>query len=234
MIKDVQYIKHSCYMVELTNSTLLFDYYTGTLPQMDPTKPIFAFASHVHADHFSFQLFEQLKGYSDVTYILSKDIKRKYGKKYFLTHGVDDTTYENIHFIAPNSDLTLEELTIHTLKSTDCGVAFTITADDSAIYHAGDLNWWTWNGETNEEYLEIKDAFQHEIAKVEGMHFDVAFLPLDPRQEDKFYLGFDYFMKHVDVTRVFPMHCWDDFTVIDKLLALDCSVSYRSKVQAPM
>ena len=36
---------------------------------------------------------------------------------------------------------------IRTLKSTDEGVAFLVEAEGKSIYHAGDLNWWYWEGE---------------------------------------------------------------------------------------
>ena len=36
---------------------------------------------------------------------------------------------------------------IASLKSTDEGVAFVVWAEGHSIYHAGDLNWWHWEGE---------------------------------------------------------------------------------------
>lgn len=231
MIINVQYIKHSCYLVELDNAILLFDYYTGELPQLPSDKPIYAFASHFHQDHFSFSLFSQLGHLSNVHYILSKDIKKKYNKNYFLKEGVSEELYESICFVSQDMDYALDDLHIHTINSTDSGVAFIIKANGDTIYHAGDLNWWTWKGETKQEYEEMTTAFQTEIAKLEGMDIDLAFLPLDPRQEERFYLGFDYFMNHVNVSSVYAMHCWDDFSVIPRLKTMECSKSYRHKIK---
>ena len=40
---------------------------------------------------------------------------------------------------------------VETLKSNDEGVAFLVTAEGRTIYHAGDLNWWYWNGEPEDD-----------------------------------------------------------------------------------
>ena len=39
-------------------------------------------------------------------------------------------------------------LVIRALPSTDEGVAFDIDYQGRRIYHAGDLNWWAWSGES--------------------------------------------------------------------------------------
>ena len=49
----VTYIHHSAVSVETEHSILLFDYFKGELPDFDPGKPLFVFASHFHEDHYS-------------------------------------------------------------------------------------------------------------------------------------------------------------------------------------
>ena len=63
-----------------------------------------------------------------------------------------------------------------------------------------------------------------------GREIDAAFLPLDGRQEDKFFLGLDEFMRNVGAKKVFPMHFWDDFSIIDRLKAMPESRDYRKRV----
>ena len=92
-----------------------------------------------------------------------------------------------ILYMGKNQTYELKNIRVQTLTSTDEGVAFFIECEGKSIYHAGDLNWWTWKGETKEEFLEMKKRFQGEIQKIKGKYFDLAFLPLDPRQEEKFY-----------------------------------------------
>ena len=69
-----------------------------------------------------------------------------------------------------------------------------------------------------------------EELKVEGRHADAAFLPLDPRLGEYFYLGIDDFMKMVDTDWIFPMHFWGEFDVGARLKALDCSRGYRERI----
>ena len=73
-------------------------------------------------------------------------------------------------------------------------------------------------------------AYRAEIEKMRGRRADVAFLPLDPRLEQWFYLGIDDFMKVVDVEMIIPMHFWGQFDVAQKLKALECSKAYRDRV----
>jgi len=91
---DITYIEHSSFAVETEKKILLFDYYKGEMPQFDNAKDIFVFASHVHEDHFSFKIFDLAKKYDKVTYILSKDIRKKYNKKYFEKQGVSGELFD--------------------------------------------------------------------------------------------------------------------------------------------
>lgn len=226
----VTYIEHSCFSVELENVILLFDYFKGQLPDFAEKKTIYVFSSHNHHDHFDISIFQLLEKYPKVNYILSKDIKKKFGRKFFSTHGVDNDTYEKIEFIDINETLEISDLKIETLNSTDEGVAFIVTVNSKTIYHAGDLNLWWWNGREESRNENAKEQFEKEIAKIKDRHFDAAFVVLDPRQEDKFYLGFDYFMKNTDTDKVYPMHFWNDSSVVERLKAMNCSEAYRDKI----
>jgi hypothetical protein len=64
--------------------------------------------------------------------------------------------------------------------------------EGKVIYHAGDLNWWHWNGEPDEDNVYYKETFLKEMKYLEGKEIDVAFMLLDPRQEDKYCLGMNY------------------------------------------
>ncbi|WP_160685670.1 MBL fold metallo-hydrolase [Clostridium sp. C2-6-12] len=226
----VTYIEHSCFSVELQKVILLFDYFKGELPEFDENKTIYVFSSHNHHDHFDISIFQLLKRYQNVKYIFSKDIKRKFGRKFFNTNGVEDEVYENIEFININQTLQISDLTIETLRSTDEGVAFIITAEDKTIYHAGDLNLWWWNGRDKSDNERARENYEKEINKIKKRHFDIAFVVLDPRQGEEFYLGFDYFMKNTDTDKVYPIHCWNDISVSERLKGMDCSEKYRDKI----
>lgn len=49
----VTYLGHSGFLLEMEDALLLFDYYQGSLPEMDPEKTLFVFVSHVHYDHYN-------------------------------------------------------------------------------------------------------------------------------------------------------------------------------------
>ncbi|MFW2487905.1 MBL fold metallo-hydrolase [Clostridium chromiireducens] len=226
----VKYIEHSCFSIELENVILLFDYYKGQLPDFDKEKTIYVFSSHNHHDHFDISIFKLLEKYQKVKYIFSKDIKKKFGRKFFNTHGVDDSIYEKIEFIGIYQTLETADLKIETLNSTDEGVAFIVTVNGKTIYHAGDLHLWAWNHKTAENNAKNTEEYINEIERIKNRHFDVAFLVLDPRQEDKFHLGFDYFMRNTDTDKAYPMHFWNDDSIIDRLKSMNCSEPYRDKI----
>lgn len=123
-------------------------------------------------------------------------------------------------------------LRVTAFKSTDEGVAFMVETGGYTIYHAGDLNNWRWNGEDLAWNNNMSTNYRRELEKIKtsGFHPDVAMVPLDGRQEDLFYLGLDDFMRTVGAEMVFPMHFWEDFSVIPALKKLDCSAEYRDRV----
>ena len=133
----ITYIHHSSFCVELQNSILLFDYFKGNLPSFDKNKKLYVFSSHSHHDHFDESIFNIEKTHPNVEYILSNDIKT--------------TKSQNTKFIGANERLLVDNLEIRTLDSSDLGVAFIVKVDDKIIYHAGDLNWWHWEGENTPE-----------------------------------------------------------------------------------
>ncbi|MGL6108343.1 hypothetical protein [Romboutsia sp.] len=72
--------------------------------------------------------------------------------------------------------------------------------------------------------------YKKEIEKIKGTTFDLAFVPLDSRQGEQYYLGFDTFMQNTNTKVAFPMHFWEKPSVIGLLLESDHSISYRYKV----
>ena len=87
------------------------------------------------------------------------------------------------------------------------------------IYHAGDLNWWHWEGEPDAYNEHMKTAYLKEIEKLKDTPIDVAFVPVDPRLGEQYYYGIDGFAKRVDAKALIPMHCWGTYTVCEKLNA---------------
>lgn len=59
-------------------------------------------------------------------------------------------------------------------------------------------------------------AFDEQMDYLKGLVIDVAFVPLDPRQEEYYYLGLEALLEKAKVKRVFPMHFGRNFSVIEQ------------------
>ena len=217
----VTYIHHDGFLVECRDRYLLFDYYQGEIPEMDPEKPLYVFASHRHGDHFVPDIFLLAEKYSKIHYILAKDI--------WISRVPEALRGQTVRMGWRKRE-ELDGMGIRTLKSTDEGVAFLVEVEGTAVYHAGDLNDWRWNEESPQWNEAMHQKYIKGIACLEGERIHCAFLPLDPRQEEWYWLGLDKFMKNVGAEVVFPMHFWEDFDVIRRLKAEACSEGYRHRI----
>lgn len=213
----ITYIHHSCFLAETESACLLFDYFEGELPPIPENKPLYILASHNHHDHFSEAVFSL--NHPKITYLLSWDIP-----------AVRVPEGKTVHFLQPQETWTDGLLSLETYCSTDEGVAFWCRLDGKQLYHAGDLNHWYWEGEDEQWNRDMTDSYRAEIAKMAGRKADAAFLPVDPRLEQWFYLGADDFMQQADADVIFPMHFWGDFSVCRRLKEHSCSENYRDRI----
>ena len=221
---EVTYIYHSGFLVETAQIYYIFDYWKGELPKLNPDKPIVVFSSHAHPDHYEPKIFDLLKaqGMNDIYAVLGKDIpKGKYPE------GIECLrTLAHKTFTLPHG----EEL--YTLQSTDAGVAFLLTCPEGVIYHAGDLNDWVWEGEPEENNRQMTLFYRRELNLIANRHIDIAFVPLDARQERLCYNGLSGFLDIVtDVQTVYPMHYWDKPELIRQFV--EQHPQYQSIVQNP-
>lgn len=204
----VTYIGHSGFLVELEETYLLFDYFEGNIPTLDETKKLIVFVSHNHHDHFNPKIFD-IK-HDDISYILSSDVK--------IPKTVKDKeliimeSHEKINISVRNN----QDINVETLKSTDEGVAFLVCVEGKNIYHAGDLNLWKWKEEDDTYNNDMSLNYSKEIDQLVGKKIDVAFLPLDPRQEEYAYEGIEEFIQKVNADIIFPMHFWKDYSIIER------------------
>ncbi len=213
----VRYLYHSGFAVEFNDTVLIFDYYsdeseneirslsTGVIePSEIKDKRVMVFSSHKHPDHFNPVILSWKTNLPNVQYFLSSDIPKKYHSEF-------------THILKPNQVYEESGLKIQTFKSTDAGVAFLITLNGINIYHAGDLNWWHWDEESKAWNNDMAARFKYEISLLKEINIDIAFLTADPRQEEAELLGLNWFIDHVNVKTVFPMHFWDDYTIMDRI-----------------
>ncbi len=226
MSLKITYIKHSGFLVETDHSNMLFDYCGGELPStVEGQKLLFIFVSHAHGDHYSKEIFG-LKPHGEVHYILSDDID---------PGTVPAACKDRVLWAAPHKTYDLHicntALKITTLQSNDLGVAFLVEEDGLRLYHAGDLNNWWWDGDADDKALE--EQYHAELERIRGMHFDAAFIPLDPRLKG-WWKGVTDFMSYADAVRIIPMHDFGDHSMPAKLRKLPDVSAYVDRIEDNM
>lgn len=228
---DIRYLGHSGFAVRTAAHVLIFDYYqdtpagaarglsTGVVePAELQNDDVFVFASHRHHDHFNPLIFSWRAALPRVRYILSADIRAARGQADAL--------------LRPDADETFDGVRVRTLGSTDAGVAFLVQADGLCIYHAGDLNWWHWEGEPTADNARMARRYKQEIDKLKGERIDLAFVPVDPRLEKQYLWGLSYLMETVGAARVFPMHLWEQYDTCARLQADPDAAAWRARVES--
>lgn len=230
----ITYIYHSSFMVEDITKTgkkivLLFDYFRGSLPAFDSDAQVYIFASHKHPDHFTLDLLRDFAGNDNIKFFLGNDIKLS--DHYLERKGIDPAVRNQIVRMQSHRSINERELLIETLDSTDQGVAFLVSYDGKTIFHAGDLNWWYWEGETQQEQKSMEKRFKQEIDLLRNRVIDVAFFPTDPRLEKYYDLGLSYLCEVSCPRRIFPMHLWEQYDVTDKLKTSQKHSAYADNIE---
>ena len=219
---QVTYIHHSSFLVETASHTMLFDYFRGDLPPVRREKPLWIFASHAHSDHYVPGIF-RLSGLADeVHYVLSDDIPFS---------DVPETLREQTAFLGSGYTAEGDGIRIRTFDSTDQGVAFLVESGGQVVYHAGDLSVWNVGENGQEVYRDIyTGGYKKQIRHLENKHIDIGFVVLDPRMGAGAYAGIDYFAETVDCDLIFPMHCWEDYSIIEKCKRRPQMARFKNKI----
>ena len=207
----VTFLDHSGFLVELPSVTLLFDWWKGELPALRKGVPLLVFASHWHDDHFSPAIFSL-----EATAFLLGDMDRHWLAK----KGASPEQLERcISMSGEDRCSPLPGITVETLRSTDEGVAFLVTADGRTVFHAGDLNWWHWEGEPDPWNPDMERDFKAYSKPLAGRRVDLAMIPLDPRQNEDGFRTANYYFEIADIRRFIPMHQWGNFAFTDAFLS---------------
>lgn len=201
------YIHHSSFLLETDNEAFLFDYTEGRIPPLNPDTPLYIIATHRHGDHFSEIIFDLAQEVKSVTYLLSFDIPAS---------SIPQRVGKQVRTLDSNSSYTVDNLHITTYTSTDEGIALVIEVGGKRLYYAGDLNHWHWEEEEDAWNKQMAKSYLAEVAKL-PTHFDLAFVPVDPRLGAAFSLGAEELLEHATVDVLVPMHFWEDASVCEKL-----------------
>lgn len=213
------YLFHSGFVIETSNSILIFDYWMdpsnslSAIFQSSSEKRIYVFASHFHEDHFSRTIFEWKAKSTNITYILSKDI---------LKHRRAQKDEANV-WLAKGGTWTDECVRVAALGSNDSGVSWIVEAEGKRIFHAGDLcNWYArFLSINNQKELAYSTEFGYhinplaeekrflgelkDIRKVAD-NFDIVMFPVDARIGNGYTLGARQFIERFKVGIFVPMH----------------------------
>lgn len=229
----VTFLAHSGFFLELETACLLFDWWKGELPPLPADRPLLVFASHRHEDHFNPAIFSLAEGGRDVRFLLGKDIRltERNRTRWNLS---DDAAGRCLCLGGGETVSPVPGVTVETLPSTDEGVAFVVSLEGKTLFHAGDLNWWHWEGEDKAWNRNMEANFQRFLHPLEGRHIDLAMVPLDGRLEGAFDWGLAYFLAHTDTDTVLPMHQWGQFALTERFCALHPELAPRIRpVTAP-
>lgn len=221
---QVIFIHHSCFLVEVDERVLIFDYFdgnrvngftfTGRIPTYAPDTRIYMFASHSHQDHYDMDILRWSEQYSNIHYIFSKDIR--ISPNFLAKHNIDPNVRKRVQFVTANKKYEVDDLEIRTLASTDVGVAFYVTVNGISLFHAGDLSDWEMEGAGDLINGKMRRTYRHEIRKLSDLPINLAFVPMDPRLGQYQSFGIDYFLKNTDAEYVFPMHMWQNYSAISE------------------
>lgn len=208
----IKYLFHSGFLVETEDRIIVFDYFEdnckkksafdcGRLKSEDFSndKKVVFFVSHAHYDHFDKEIF---KLHNNAKYVISNDLRI--------------AKNESIMLCAPYEKFEIDGLKVETFGSTDEGLSFLVEIEGKKIFHAGDLNWWHWEGETEDEKENAKNSFFREVERIIGTKIDIAFFPVDPRLEDAYFYGGKYFIEKVSPKVFIPMHFQDCYYITQK------------------
>ena len=227
---NVTYIHHSSFLIETEACYYLIDYFQGSIPALNPSKPVIVLASHKHHDHYQKSVFNILKdmGMQSIFAVLSRDIPAgarpedvpclpvSAGKRYELPQGQELVTF----------------------RSTDVGVAFLIRDGQELFYHAGDLNDWVWSEEPEADNQRMTEKYQKQIdllaRELDGRTLTAAFVVLDPRQEQDYDRGMLYFLQHISCGCVYPMHYWEQPQIMARFLREHPQYQNRIKLTQPI
>lgn len=240
MTAEIYHLFHSGTAVKFQNKLYIFDYYkdepdfkaaeNGSLSALEKgvvrkdsfenIEAAYIFVSHSHHDHFNKVIFDWEAYCQSCSYILAEQVKLE----------AELSSKDNLYQIDLDQELKLQDLTVKTYGSTDEGVSFLIKADGLNIFHAGDLNWWKWKKFTPRVQQREEREFKREIKKLKGKKIDIAFVPVDPRLEENYYLAGKYFIDEIKPKIFIPIHFSSNFEITKEFKLKMAAADYETEI----
>ncbi len=196
----INYLAHSAFICETNQRILIFD--IGRVPPRAPAlepdwanllngvKPVFAFSSHNHPDHYDPGLHKLFDESENVRYITG-DFAR---------------TEKRTVRVNPGDDCQVDDCRIFAVQATDKGIAALLQFPEISIYYGGDHAIW-------DDLPEFQKPFRTSMTKLAqaGICPDLAFIPVgtsDGWQEDALIDGCRLMIEKLAPAGVVPMHAY--------------------------
>ncbi|MGI6573383.1 MAG: MBL fold metallo-hydrolase [Fermentimonas sp.] len=212
-IMTVTYIYHSCFLIELGDCSLLFDFYKD-VPRDDGSawiadylltkeQDLYVFCTHSHADHFNPLVLTWKKTKENIRYIFSEEL---------LQNGI--VKEDDALFLKKGGLFRDNRLSVKAFGSTDVGGSFLVRHGDKLIFHSGDLNNWHWNEEVSkEEALAFENFYLCELELLSETtdQLNVTMFPVDPRLGSEYMKGAKQFVTRIKTDYFLPMHFGEEY-----------------------
>ena len=197
---DITYLLNSGFFVRLGDTGFIFDDYQDPAGAVDKALPelkeLYIFASHAHFDHFN-PAIRRYAGKANA-FFLSSDIRLLPSSKQMP---MDKTIWLDTYDGYEDNGIC-----VTTFDSTDAGTSFLVEKNGWRIFHAGDFNWWHWEGDTEENNAFARNGFRKQMKRLEGLTADIAFFPVDGRLGTAQTYGAKEFCARTDVKALVAMH----------------------------
>lgn len=200
---EITYLLNSGFLIRDDRTLLVFDDFEDPAKVVDKVVDkgdydnLYVFVSHAHFDHFG----THIRAYArQVTkYIFSYDVKHTKRIKIF--------PQDNIVIMKRYSEWQDNNIEVTSFDSTDVGISFLVeTSAGHKIFHAGDFNWWNWEGDTLENRAMMEKIFKKQLKRMVGMEADVAFFPVDGRLGNSQEMGAKAFLEKTKTKFLVAMH----------------------------
>lgn len=221
---SLTFIWHDCFLLRTDSLAVVFDYwkdgrrrasvddapaFLDTIPQ---DMPLYVVVSHHHKDHFHKSIFAWERVHPLIHFIISRDTEKSV--RYMLRPDSIFTGFkpspEKVSVLRPGDQWSDTLMSVAAFGSTDTGNSYLLTlADGMRVFHAGDLNAWTWRDEsTQAEIDEAVGAYRRILDTIAeaAPSIDMAMFPVDSRIGTGYAEGAAMFVREIDVDYFFPMH----------------------------
>ncbi len=226
MNSTVEYLFHSCFVVETATAVLVFDYWQDRNDRRlhrrlaETEKQIYFIVSHFHPDHYNAVILPDraanaVGGFRFrrvPRYLLSYDVVRHRHVPADIPTAV----------LRPGHSYENENLLLQAYRSSDIGISCCVTVKENGtlgetFFHCGDLNNWYFAHEEGEaEQLKVsldrmEKLFLSIVEEVQRQHaaIDHLMFPIDPRLGDDLLRGAHQWLSRITVQHFYPMHYWN-------------------------